>query len=86
MKKGKTSVGWIYYKTTTEEIFRLGGRGICDECNEFQRDGGYLIPVLNHWQCEKCFNKWQEYAHYYPEDEAVEQQYAKYYESILPLT
>lgn len=48
MKKGKTSVGWIYYKTTTEEIFRLGGRGICDECNEFQRDGGYLIPVLNH--------------------------------------
>lgn len=34
MKKGRTSVGWIYYKTTTEEIFRLGGRGICDECNE----------------------------------------------------
>lgn len=86
MKKILTKNGLIAYKTTLPEIQSIGGLGICDECGSFHPEGGYLIPVLNHWQCQKCFNDWKEHAKYYPEDAEFEAKTAKYYETKIPLT
>ena len=86
MRKFKTKNGYIAYKTTTAEIMITGGRGICDECGTFHPEGGYLVPVLNHWQCEECFNDFQEKIGYYPEDIPFERSRAAYYEKMIPLT
>lgn len=86
MKKFKTKNGYIAYKTTTEEMFRIGGFGICDLCGKSHLDGGYLVPVLNGWICPDCFSSWQERGRYYPEDIPYERQKAKEYESWLPFT
>lgn len=86
MKKMHTKSGLIAYKTTTEEIQRIGGIGICDECGKASFEGGYLIPVLNHWQCPDCFDEWQQRAKYYPEDEPIEARNASYYEAMIPTT
>lgn len=84
MVKFKTSVGWIAYKTTTAEIMSIGGFGICDECNEAQLNGGYLVPVLNHWMCQKCFDEWKKTANYYPQDAPIEKKNSEYYEKLIP--
>lgn len=86
MEKFHLKNGLIVYKTTTAEIQSIGGLGICDECGHFQPDGGYLVPVLNHWQCEECFNDWKSRARYYPEDAPIEARRAKYYETLIPCT
>jgi hypothetical protein len=86
MEKFYTYSGLIAYKTTTEEIMSIGGLGICDECGQFIPSGGYLIPVLNHWQCQECFNDWKSRARYYPEDAPFEARCAKYYEAMIPCT
>lgn len=86
MKKIQTEVGYVAYRTTTEEIRIVGGRDICDDCNRLQIHGGYLVPVLNYWMCEDCFNTWLSRARYYPEDISYEQETAKYYETQIPLT
>ncbi len=86
MKKFKLKCGLIAYKTTTEEIQSIGGLGICDECGQYHPEGGFLVPVLNHWQCEKCFNEWKGYAKYYPEDAPYEAKRAAYYEAMIPYT
>ena len=44
---------------------------------------GYLIPVLNHYYCEKCYNEWVESAEYYEEDRWFEERKIEYYDSIL---
>ncbi len=85
MKKILTKAGLIAYHTTAGELARIGGLGICDECGEHSQDG-YLVPVLNHWQCPDCFNAWQNQANYYPEDVPFERMNASYYESRIPLT
>ncbi len=51
MIKLQTKAGYIAYKTTRQEIDRLGGVGICDDCCK-AIDEGYLIPVLNNWLWE----------------------------------
>lgn len=86
MEKFHTKSGLIAYKTTVEEIMSIGGLGICDECGEFSFDGGFLVPVLNHWQCKECFEDWQSRAKYYPEDAPFEARYARYYENVIPFT
>lgn len=86
MEKFYTKSGYIAYKTTFLEITRIGGLGICDECGTVHLEGGYLVPVLNHWQCEECFNDWQSRATYYPEDAPFEARTAKYYEAMIPCT
>lgn len=55
MRKMLTKAGLIAYHTTAAEITLIGGFGICDECGKHSHEG-YLVPVLNHWQCPKCFN------------------------------
>lgn len=85
MKKLQTKAGLIAYHTTAAETTLIGGMGICDECGKAPPDG-YLVPVLNHWQCPECFKDWAERAKYYPEDEPFERKNAAYYEARIPLT
>lgn len=85
MRKMLMKAGLIAYHTTAAEITLIGGFGICDECGKHSHDG-YLVPVLNHWQCPKCFNDWKDRARYYPEDAPFERHTAAYYESRIPLT
>ena len=86
MKRIRTKAGLIAYETTTSELALIGSAGICDECGELSLQGGYLVPVLNHWQCEKCFKDWSERAIRYPEDDYIEKKRAKYYETMIPVT
>ncbi len=85
MKKLVTKKGHIAYEATDFETRLLGGCGVCDECN-CHAPTGYLVPVLNHYQCPECFEKWSNRATYYPEDTPVEQGTAAYYESVIPAT
>lgn len=85
MKKIRTKRGLIAYHTTAAETTLIGGMGICDECGAAPPDG-YLVPVLNHWQCPDCFRDWAGRAKYYPEDAPFERRNARYYESRIPLT
>lgn len=84
MKKFKLENGLTYYTVSTIELSRIGGLGVCDHCGEYH-DKGFLIPVLNHWICEKCFNEWKQDAVHYPEDDVYEQRAIEYYESKIPL-
>ena len=84
MIKIKTKCGYTAYEVSREEIMLLGGFGICDHCNTPSRTG-YLVPVLNHWICPKCYAEWNERAKFYPEDLEVEARNCAYYESIIPL-
>lgn len=84
MKKILTKSNHIAYECSAKEISLCGGIGICDECGK-QAKAGYLVPVLNHWMCEECFNDWQSYAKHYAEDDEFERRYADYYESVIPL-
>ena len=86
MEKFHLKNGLIVYKTTTAEIQSIGGLGICDECGQFHPEGGYLVPVLNHWQCKECFEDWKSRAKYYPEDAPYEARRAAYYERVIPFT
>lgn len=85
MKKIKLPIGHIAYEATASEATNLGGLGICDDCGKHAYHG-YLVPVLNHYQCPECFKDWSSRAKYYPEDVPFEQEVAKYYESRIPLT
>lgn len=86
MEKFYTKNGLIAYKTTTAEIQSIGGLGICDECGQFHPEGGFLVPVLNHWQCEACFNECKDRLQKYPEDMLYEARRAEYYEARIPVT
>lgn len=85
MEKIKIPNGLFAYRTTAEETHLLGGRGICDECNQFAEQG-YLVPVLNHYQCPKCFYNFKNYSINYPEDRAIELRRMEYYEHLIPLS
>lgn len=84
MKRINTDKGFIVYRASAEEVARLGGYGVCDHCNEFALSG-YLIPVLNHYLCEKCFDEWIKESTYYPEDVEIENRTAEYYENLIPV-
>lgn len=84
MIKLKTESGYIAYRTDSFDLMRIGSPGICDECGQ-PSAVGYLVPVLNHYQCTKCFNRWSSTAKYYPEDTEIEARRARYYESYIPL-
>ena len=85
MKKFTLENGLTYYEVSLAELFRIGGAGICDHCGQFH-ETGYLIPCLNHWICETCFNEWKSYTKHYPEDDKHEQRVIAYYESKIPLS
>lgn len=84
MEKLKSKCGYTVYSVEAGETLLLGGMGICDECNHFAAKG-YLVPVLNHYQCPECFAKWDKRGRYYPEDAPHEERVAKYYEAKIPI-
>lgn len=85
MIKFKNKVGYVVYRISAEECFTFGGAAICDECNKFCSNGGYLIPVLNHFMCDDCYNEWNSFCTFYPEDLDFERNICFYYENILPV-
>lgn len=84
MKKFVTPQGYTAYSCSATETTLLGGIGICDDCGKFA-PVGYLVPVLNHYMCLKCFEDWKHFSRYYPEDIPFEAKNADYYESRIPM-
>lgn len=85
MKKTIAKNGYVAFEMTEEENMRIGGLGICDECGT-HAEKGYLVPVLNHYQCPCCFKKWSNDTRFYPEDIPIEARRTEYYEHILTVT
>ena len=84
-RKFKIDQGWTIYETSIQEILNWGGHGICDHCNETMLLGGFLVPVLNHCICEKCFEEWKPRATMHKEDLPIEAKNIEYYDDILEL-
>lgn len=80
--KFKISVGWTVYQTTDTETQIFGGLGICDSCIN-SSEIGYLVPVMNHWLCPKCFLEWASRANFYSSDVPFEKSYIDYYENLF---
>lgn len=85
MRKFKMRCGHIAYEASTLETVFIGGAGICDDCGNFAKTG-YLVPVLNHYQCPDCFAEFQSRAKFYPEDLWFERSYAGHWEKLIPVT
>lgn len=83
MIKYELPIGYVAYKISSEECFSFGGLSICDDCGTFCSEGGYLVPVLNHFMCSECFFDWLSRAKFYSEDLDFEQYWVRYYERIL---
>lgn len=84
MKKFTTKQGYTAYTCTAAETAYLGGMGICDDCGKSALSG-FLVPVLNHYMCPDCFEKWQSSGRFYPEDLPSEARTAAYYEYRIPM-
>lgn len=82
MRKLTTITGYTAFFATAEETMILGGRGKCDECGKFA-PAGYLIPVLNHYQCPECFVDWDLHSKFYHEDSEIEKKRVRYYEHMI---
>ena len=86
MIKNHLSNGLTYYRVTVPELRLIGGLGICDDCGATPLEGGYLVPVLNHYQCKRCFEDWSSRAKHYSEDDWFEEIQMKYWEYVIPIT
>lgn len=79
----KTKVGVNYFEVSLHEmITKLGGYGICDTCTATMQKG-YLVPVLNYVQCDKCFPKSIVHQKNYKEDREYEKQKTEFYKQAL---
>ena len=85
MVKFKIPCGWRVFHTTYGEIISFGGLGICDDCSTLHTEGGYLVPVLNHWMCQSCFDEWRFRTQFYPSDVCFEQINIDIYQEYLPV-
>lgn len=85
MKKFLSKQGYVVYKVRREQLAYIGGFGICDDCGS-SPDFGYLVPILNHYQCPNCFEEWNNNHTYYPEDLWFEKKYVKIYEDYIGTT
>lgn len=56
----------------------LDSPGVCDQCNRMP-DEGYLIAVLNHWNCPECTKEFIGRAMRYEEDIPIEEKNYEYY-------
>lgn len=63
---------------------KLGGFGICDNCN-MASNIGYYVAVLNRWFCPKCYNEWYEYATHYPEDARIENKNFEHFKIMMDI-
>lgn len=82
MKKFLSKQGYVVYKVRRDQLVLIGGLGVCDECN-YSSEYGYLIPVLNHYQCPKCFDEWNNHHTYYEEDLLFQDGYVEFYENEI---
>ncbi len=79
----QTKVGVNYFEVTFHEmITKLNGLGICDTCATPMQNG-YLVPVLNYVQCEKCFSESIVQQKNYKEDQDYEKQKTEFYKKVL---
>ena len=67
-----TQKGFKVIPLTWKQALHLGGRAICDGCNEIPQTGTY-IPVLNSYYCPACYAAWHEPATFHPENQEPEQ-------------
>ncbi len=74
--------GFTVYEITGIVKIKFGGYRVCDSCNKAAVKG-YLIPVLNGYLCEECYNRWIERAKYYEEYRKYEERKIRYYDNIL---
>lgn len=81
-KKLITDKGFLTLLTSKSENFKMGGSGICDECNCTPLNGVY-VAALNHWMCFSCFEEWHNIAVRFESDIPIEERNYKYYSSIL---
>lgn len=80
MKKFKSDCGYIVYETTPRECIEItNGFGICDMCAKTDKVI-YLVPVLNHAFCQKCYDDWNERAIFYEDDLWFEKLYVDTWE------
>lgn len=84
MEKIKIPNRLFAYRATAEDTFKIGGFGTCDVCGQFAAKG-YLVPVLNHYQCPRCFHEFKSFAKNYHEDLSFQQRTMEYFESKIPL-
>lgn len=76
--------GFKVIACSMSETAKFGGIGICDRCNN-SAPTGYLVCVLNHWYCEKCYREWEARAKYYPEDSVYEEKNFNRYKKVLSI-
>ena len=78
MAKIETKKNFKIIKMTGKEAReiwgRYGGTGICDRCNNFQKDeqNCYYVAILNYFMCQKCFSDWVKLAKWHKDDEYFE--------------
>ncbi len=79
----KTKVGVNYFEVDLHEmITKLNGYGICDSCATTMTNG-FLVPVLNYVQCDKCFNESAVQTKNYTEDLDYEKHQTMLYKKAL---
>ena len=79
----QTKVGVNYFEVTRHEmIIKLNGLGICDSCST-PMTNGYLVPVLNYVQCDKCFSNSIVQTENYKEDMEYEEHQTMLYKQAL---
>lgn len=82
MRKFKSKCGYVVYEATIKECISItDGFGICDMCNK-SNNTLYLVPVLNHALCPKCFQDWNERAVFYKDDLWFEKIYVDIWERM----
>lgn len=82
MKKFTTDIGYVVYRITKPELESVDCGNICDFCNTAVNKG-YLIPVLNQFVCDGCFEDWKDRGKYCEEDIGHETKISQYYESMI---
>jgi len=82
MLKFKSKVGYLIYEATAADTEKLGGLGICDDCNNYS-ETGFLVAILNHYMCPKCYAEWNEGSRMYSEDLPVERKHESYYDWVF---
>lgn len=81
MRKFKSKCGYVVYKTTPKECIEItNGFGICDMCAKPDKTI-YLVPVLSHALCQKCYDDWNERAVFYEDDLWFEKIYIETWET-----
>jgi hypothetical protein len=62
---------------------KIGGLGICDDCNkDFQT--AFYVAVLNHCYCQKCYDSWMTRAINYDSDKPIENKNFKWMLNRVP--